>query len=164
MVALEAAAAAEVVPSSQIGCRGGAEAEQHHQRGAAGVASRRGWSGSTEPSLGAQVKRQHKQGGRAGGAAAERSPRLASLASGRDAPFPSRRGPRDADREAAPDLSRWGGMAPGKRGGSGWRTLRRGLPNGKAIWPGANFRVGFQAWENAGIPAGKWAAKLVLTA
>ena len=84
MVALEAAAAAEVVPSSQIGCRGGAKAEQHHQRGAAGVASRRGWSGSAEPSLGAQpqVKRQHKQGGRAGGAAAERSPRLASLASG----------------------------------------------------------------------------------
>ena len=68
--------------SSQIGCRGGAEAEQHHQRGAAGVASRRGWNGSAEPSLGAQVKRQHKQGGRAGGAAAERSPRLASLASG----------------------------------------------------------------------------------
>ena len=60
----------------------GAEAEQHHQRGAAGVASRRGWNGSAEPSLGAQVKRQHKQGGRAGGAAAERSPRLASLASG----------------------------------------------------------------------------------
>jgi len=82
VVALEAAAAAEVVPSSQIGCRGGAEAEQHHQRGAAGVASRRGWNGSAEPSLGAQVKRQHKQGGRAGGAAAERSPRLASLASG----------------------------------------------------------------------------------
>jgi hypothetical protein len=81
VVALEAAAA-EVVPSSQIGCRGGAKAEQHHQRGAAGVASRRGWSGSAEPSLGAQVKRQQKQGGRARGAAAERSPRLASLASG----------------------------------------------------------------------------------
>ena len=76
------AAAAEVVPSSQIGCRGGAEAEQHHQRGAAGVASRRGWNGSAEPSLGAQVKRQQKQGGRARGVAAERSPRLASLASG----------------------------------------------------------------------------------
>jgi len=105
VVALETAAA-EVVPSSQIGCRGGAEAEQHHQRGAAGVASRRGWNGSAEPSLGAQVKRQHKQGGRAGGAAAERSPRLARERTGMMCPDPrggdeSSRGKRE-DRVAEP--------------------------------------------------------------
>ena len=120
MVALEAAAAAEVVPSSQIGCRGGAEAEQHHQRGAAGVASRRGWSGSTEPSLGAQVKRQQKQGGRARGAAAERSPRLASRRS-------------RADRDDVPGPKRWGRVSPGKTRGSGRRAPRRGLPNIREI-------------------------------
>ena len=109
MVALEAAAA-EVVPSSQIGCRGGAKAEQHHQRGAAGVASRRGWSGSTEPSL----------GGRARGAAAERSPRLASRRS-------------RADRDDVPGPKRWGRVSPGKTRGSGRRAPRRGLPNIREI-------------------------------
>ena len=94
MVALEAAAA-EVVPSSQIGCRGGAKAEQHHQRGAAGVASRRGWSGSAEPSLGAQpqVKRQHKQ----------------------EAEHAARR--RSARERTVPGPKRWGRVSPGKTRG-----------------------------------------------
>ena len=37
--------------------------------------------------------------------------------------FPSRRGPSNADGEAAPELSRWGRNAPGKIGGSGFLTL-----------------------------------------
>ena len=49
------------------------------------------------------------------------------------APFPALRSPRYADREAAPNLSRWRGIAQGKIGGSGFLTLRRGLPNGKEI-------------------------------
>ena len=44
-------------------------------------------------------------------------------AGGGAALFPSRRGPRDADGEAAPELSRWGRNAPGKIGGSGFLTL-----------------------------------------
>jgi len=72
----------------------------------------------------------------------------------------SRRGPRDADGEAAPDLSRWGGKAPGKIGGSGFLTLERGLPNGDAVWPGSQFHVGVCPGEKARIPAGFWAPKL----
>ena len=37
-------------------------------------------------------------------------------------PFPSRRVPRDAVGEAAPDVSRWGGFAPGKTGVSSFLT------------------------------------------
>ena len=90
MVALEAAAA-EVEPSSQIGCRGGAKAEQHHQRGAAGVASRRGWSSSAEPSQGAQAGRQSRR--RGGGALA--SPRVARERTGCSVSLPSRPTPND---------------------------------------------------------------------
>ena len=141
------------------GLAGGAAADR---RGGRAAADRRGGRVAADRRGGRAAEgRLHRAEGwrpRADGGARRRRRRVD--AGGGAVLFPSRRGPRDADGEAAPDLSRWGGKAPGKIGGSGFLTLERGLPNGDAVWPGSQFHVGVCPGEKARIPAGFWAPKL----